>query len=202
MGYWRYENKKRDNQRLHLGSEISINLLRSVVPPDQLDFIRSRLALLLSTDLDPNRQFLWAQTTYSIALSETHKLRIVAGKYRLSSQHEKVPVTLINDFDGPVKVSLRFTPLNSRIKVADIKKITIAPKSTLQLSVPFTVIASGTAGCSGSIHQFARHACCRICSTLFEFVSYQSSGCLVHNRCGNPSLSRCNRAKYSQNQAK
>jgi hypothetical protein len=130
--------------RAYNSSRRSINLLRTVVPSDQLDLVRSRLALLLSTDIDSKNQYIFAQNAYTIVTAENHKLRIVPGKYRLSSQHEKIPITLINDFEEPVIVSLRLTPLNSRINVSNIEKITLAEKSKLQLSVPFTVIASGT----------------------------------------------------------
>lgn len=130
--------------RAYNSARKSISLLRTVVIPNQLDMVRSRLSLLLSTDTDSKHQFIFAQNAYTIAAHESHKLRIVTGKYRLSSQHEKVPVTLINDFESPVVISLRLTPLNSRIKARDIERITLAPKSKLQLSVSFTVIASGT----------------------------------------------------------
>ncbi|MBC7463067.1 MAG: hypothetical protein H7227_02265 [Actinobacteria bacterium] len=122
----------------------AISLLRTVVPVSELDALRSRLALLIASDITAEQQQFFSQNAdVSIAL-QNHKLRIFPGKYRLSSTHEKVPVTLVNDFSAPVKISLQLTALNSRIQVESMQAISIPAGAKLQLSVPVTVIASGT----------------------------------------------------------
>ena len=50
----------------------------------------------------------------------------------------------MNDFNVPLTVDLQLRPLNSRIQVSDIKGVTLDAKSKTQLSVPITVVASGT----------------------------------------------------------
>ena len=122
----------------------AISILRTVVPVDQLDEIRSRLALLLSSDITKEQQFFFSQNADVSIAQQSHKVRIIPGKYRLSSEHEKVPITLVNDFGAPVKVSLQLTPLNSRIQIDNLADISIPANSKLQLSIPVTVIASGT----------------------------------------------------------
>jgi hypothetical protein len=122
----------------------AISLLRTVVPVAELDSLRARLALLLSSDITKEQQLFFAQNANVSVALQNNKLRIIAGKYRLSSTNEKVPVTLVNDFGAPVKISLQLTALNSRVHVPSMQEISIRANSKLQLSVPVTVIASGT----------------------------------------------------------
>jgi hypothetical protein len=56
----------------------------------------------------------------------------------------KLPVTLINDFDTPTVVSLSLMPSNSRMAIADVKKIELEANSRQQLSIEVDVFAPGT----------------------------------------------------------
>lgn len=121
----------------------AIALLSTVVPAQQLDDLRSKLALLLSSGSTTNLQLYLAHNADLALAAANHKLRIVPGKYRLTSEHEKVPITLVNDFAEPVRITLQLTPLNSRIKVGGPETLSLAANSKTQLSVPFTVVAPG-----------------------------------------------------------
>lgn len=122
----------------------AIALLSTVVPAGQLDNLRSELAFLLSSGSTTKRQLYFAHNADMALAAANHKLRIVPGKYRLTSEHEKVPITLVNDFSSPLRVTLQLTPLNSRIKVGRPETVSLAANSKTQLSVPFTVIAPGS----------------------------------------------------------
>ncbi len=121
----------------------AIALLSTAVPPQQLDELRSKLALLLSSGSTTTLQLYLAHNADMAVAAANHKLRIVPGKYRLTSEHEKVPITLVNDFAEPVRITLQLTPLNSRIKVGRPVTLSLAANSKTQLSVPFTVVAPG-----------------------------------------------------------
>ena len=122
----------------------ALALMSTVVPPSELETLRPKLAYLLSTDLTPSHQLFFARNAYDALSIQTHKLRIVSGKYRLTSEKEQVPVTLINDFNARIKVNLLLTPLNSRIQIPTIKSQVLESKSKTQILVPVTVIAPGT----------------------------------------------------------
>jgi len=122
----------------------AIALLSTVVPAAELDDLRSKMAFLLSSGSTKEDQLFFAQNADAALQLTNHKLRIVPGKYRLTSEHEKVPITLVNDFAAPVTVWLQLTPLNSRIKVGARESVTLTANSKTQLSVPFTVIAPGS----------------------------------------------------------
>jgi len=133
-----------DTVRAYTLNRRALALMSTVVPPSELDTLRAKLAYLLATDLTPARQLFFARNAYDALANQTHKLRIVSGKYRLTSAKEKVPVTLVNDFGLPVSVNLQLTPLNSRIQVSDINNLVLDAKSKTQILVPVTVIAPGT----------------------------------------------------------
>ena len=122
----------------------AIKLLTTVVSPTEFDSLRSKLAFLLATDTTVKRRSLLRISADDAVAVQNHKLRIVEGKFRLTSEHEKVPITLVNDFGAIATLQLQLTPLNSRIHVNSIKNIKLLPRSKIQLSVPFTVIASGS----------------------------------------------------------
>lgn len=122
----------------------AIALLSTVVPAEQLDLLRSKLGILLATGMGAEEQHYFAANANEAIVNTRHKLRIVPGKYRLTSQHENVPITLVNDFASPVTVSLQLTPLNFRIHTVGDKHIILPPNSKTQISIPFTVIAPGS----------------------------------------------------------
>lgn len=137
-------NVPADTIRSYTLNRRAIALMSTVIPPAALDTLRSQLAYLLAPDLTQARQLFFARNAYDALTIQRHKLRIVSGKYRLTSEKEKVPVTLVNDFSIPIKVNLQLIPLNSRIQISDINSLVLDAKSKMQLLVPVTVIAPGT----------------------------------------------------------
>ncbi|HEX7404798.1 MAG TPA: DUF6049 family protein [Candidatus Nanopelagicaceae bacterium] len=133
-----------DTIRSYTSNRRALALMSTVVPASELDILRSKLAFLLATDSTSVRQIFFARNAYDALASQTHKLRIVSGKYRLTSEKGKLPLTLVNDFTLPISVNLQLTPLNSRVHISDIKRLVLDAKSTTQILVPVTVIAPGT----------------------------------------------------------
>ncbi len=122
----------------------TLAMLGTVVPAEELDLLRSKLAFLLSSDASKVQQLFFARNAGDALQFQQHRLRIVAGKYRLTSEHEKVPITLVNDFSSQITLQLQLTALNSRIHVENMNKVVLLPYSKVQISVPVTVIASGS----------------------------------------------------------
>jgi hypothetical protein len=58
----------------------------------------------------------------------TAKLRVIPGRYQLTSTTAKLPVTLVNSFDTPTVVNLSLIPLNSRITIENVNNITVSCK--------------------------------------------------------------------------
>jgi hypothetical protein len=122
----------------------ALALLTTVVPAKQLDDLRSKMAFLLASGSTSEAQLFFAHNADLALAAANYKLRIVPGKYRFTSEHEQVPITLVNDFSEPVRVTLQLTPLNSRIKAGRPETLSLAANSKTQLTIPFTVIAPGS----------------------------------------------------------
>lgn len=122
----------------------ALALLATVVPAQQLDDLRSKMAFLLSSGSTAQRQLFFANNADLAINAANHKLRIVPGKYRFTSARERVPITLVNEFAQSVKVTLQLTPLNSRIKAGGPETLSLAANSKTQIFIPFTVIAPGS----------------------------------------------------------
>ena len=130
--------------RAYLANRNALQLMRTLVPASQLNELRSKLAFLLTPGLSYTRQLLLAKQTSNAVNENTHKLRIVPGKYHLTSSKEKVPLTLVNDFPTPITVNLQLIPLNSRIQISDIHQVILEARSKTQILLPVSVIASGS----------------------------------------------------------
>ena len=122
----------------------ALSLLTTVVPEPQLDDLRSKLSYLLASGSTKDDQSYFAHNADMAIAAANHKLRILPGKYRLTSEHEKVPITVVNDYTAQITVTLQLTPLNSRIKTGGPETVSLSPNSKTQLSIPVTVIAPGS----------------------------------------------------------
>ena len=118
--------------------------LNKVVDAEEISTLRLRLGRILNPLLDSRDRAYFSYQGRDASTKVVKKLRIVPGRFQLTSDKVEVPLTLVNDFETSTVVSLSLIPMNSRVQVENVNDITIAPKSFIQISVPFTVIASGS----------------------------------------------------------
>lgn len=122
----------------------AVTTLSRVVDAQELTTLRLQLARLLNPDVDkPFRDRLLKSADKEV-YKATKKLKVVSGRYRLTSAEVKLPVTLVNNFTSPVVVSLELTPRNSRIQIPGISNVSIAANSKVQLALPANVLTPGT----------------------------------------------------------
>jgi hypothetical protein len=121
----------------------AISRLSTVVTAPELELFRARLAILLSPSINGSSAEIFAQSAIDGVIQQQNKLRVNPGKYALTSESGKVPLTLVNGFTTPVKINLIFRASNIRVIVDDIREITLEPQSRTQMAVPYTVITSG-----------------------------------------------------------
>lgn len=122
----------------------SLTALSRVVDAPELTTLRLQLARLLDPNIDKDFRDRMLKSADKEVANSLVKLRVVSGRYRLTSAEVKLPITLVNSFSTPVKVSLELLPRNSRIQIDGIEDISIAPNSKLQLALPANVITPGT----------------------------------------------------------
>ncbi len=121
----------------------SLTALSSIVSAPEVKAQRAKLAVLLSPSLDKKDREFFSYDAAEAVTKTLSRLRVSSGKYQIASETGKVPVTVTNDFDVPVKVAVSLTPLNSRVQVDSVSEFAIGANSRTQLSIPFTAIAPG-----------------------------------------------------------
>lgn len=132
-----YQGFYRNERSLLLG-------LNKVIADEEITQLRERLGITLNPLLGVEERAYFSYSARQAVSKVTAKLKIVSGRYQLTSETVKVPLTLVNKFDTATTVNLWLTPMNSRVQVQDVTNITIPPRSQIQIAVPFTVIASGS----------------------------------------------------------
>lgn len=143
-GYaWKRAKIDQDLREFFNTSREEFTLLSTVVNPKEVESDRARIAQLFSPLLTTKNRALLLKDFEAGQAKIIGKLRIVSGRYRITTANEKIPITLVNDFQVPVKVDLYFTPMNSRVTFPQYRLITLKATSKIQVSVPVGVIAAG-----------------------------------------------------------
>ena len=127
----------RDNRTLLLG-------LSKVIDTPEITDLRQRVGIVLNPLLSVEERAYFSYSARDAVDKVSGKLKVVSGRYQLTSATTKVPLTLVNKFETATTVNLSLIPMNSRVQVENVNNITIPPKSQIQISVPFEVIASGS----------------------------------------------------------
>jgi hypothetical protein len=118
--------------------------LSKIMRVDEIGDLRKNLGVLLNPELSVDDRAYLSYSARAAVAKVADKLKVVSGRYQLTSESVKVPLTLVNKFDTATTVNLSLIAMNSRIQVQNINEITLPPRSQIQISVPFTVIASGS----------------------------------------------------------
>ena len=71
------------------------------------------------------------------------KVKVLPGKYTLTSTNEKIPVTIVNEFAAPADVVLILHAENARIVIDTAKKLTLAKNSRKQVLIDAKAVANG-----------------------------------------------------------
>jgi len=105
-----------------------------------------RLAVgsILNQNFDPDLAKSFVRD-FQVAIERYKRsVRISEGKFTLTSEREKIPLTLINDFTNDITVVFQTFPSNSKIVVGKIDRVTIPADSKLFLTLPIQVLTSGS----------------------------------------------------------
>ncbi len=121
----------------------ALTRLSRVVDSYDLMMMRLRLSRLLSPSLDKDAREYFSYSAKAAVDAEVHKLRVNSGKYQVTTESAKLPVTIINQFPVAVVVNVAMVPMNSRVVVESFTGVTIPANSKKQLELKLDVIAPG-----------------------------------------------------------
>ena len=130
-------------RRAYTENRKALTKLSRVVADEELVLLRAGLSKLLSPQLDIGSREFYSYSADSAVDAMVNKLRISSGRYQLTTSNVKLPITVINEFDSDVTVSVLMMPNNSRVWVNSFDNITIPARSKKQLEMSVVVIAPG-----------------------------------------------------------
>ncbi|MDA3030522.1 MAG: DUF6049 family protein, partial [Actinomycetota bacterium] len=120
-----------------------IDLLSTLLEKKQLEENQLRLSQLLNPNLE-EKIFLDLLKDYEKSISVMrNKLNIKNTKFTVTNSKEKLPITIVNEFDQIVKLKLSSRAMNSKVSVAQIEEIELPGKSKKQVLLPIEVFAAG-----------------------------------------------------------
>ena len=140
---WKRAKISSDVREFLNSSREDLIALNTVVGLPEIESDRAKIAQLFNSQLTDSQRAALLTDFQSGEASVISKLKIVNGRYQITTANEKIPVTLVNDFDTSVKVDLLFTPLNNRVVFPEYRQISLNPKSKIQISIPIKSITSG-----------------------------------------------------------
>lgn len=99
---------------------------------------------LLNPEFQEERASSYARALQDELNNYKNSVRISKGRFTLTSQREKIPLTLINDFTNDIELDFEITASNSRVIPGKIERINILAGSKVSLTLPVEVLASGS----------------------------------------------------------
>ena len=128
------------------------------IDPTLIDTYRLDLVKVLNPSLTPTvREYLINDLTES-ASSQIQMIHLSTGKFTVTSSHQKLPITLTNNFPTPVSVVVHLDPTNARVSVPTSIPEKLPAKSKVQILLPIEVYSSGNSALNVSIEDVAGHS--------------------------------------------
>jgi hypothetical protein len=97
----------------------------------------------LHPDLKVSTRTILALDLFSAALEISEKIRLAPGRFTVTTTKQNLPITLVNDFTNPAKISLRVETINGKVIVGKVPDQVVSGKSKIQVMIPVEVITSG-----------------------------------------------------------
>lgn len=109
----------------------------------QNEILRSTLLLATTWRGRGFNAYLYAQRAKTSSEQILRQVRVLSGRYTLTSLHQKLPITIANDSAEPAVITLQLTPTTYRILEPKPVRLTLEAKSKTQVMVPIDAVTSG-----------------------------------------------------------
>lgn len=96
----------------------------------------------INSNFRTNKSTLITQLDRS-ASAYVNNLRILPGRYVLTGKEQSIPLTIVNGFDRPVRISVDLRPHAPRVVIRGTSTVEIPANGRTQLQVPVTSVAAG-----------------------------------------------------------
>ena len=121
----------------------TLNKIGTITTDSEVAEVALRSNALLNPELSPKKvQYLAILLNGTVDRLEK-KVKVLPGKYTLTSTNEEIPVTIVNNFSAPAEVVLILHAENARIVIDTAKKVKIGENSRKQVLITAKAIANG-----------------------------------------------------------
>ena len=121
----------------------TLNRIEAITSDGEVSEVALRSNALLNPQLSRKQvQYLAISLNGTVDRLEK-KVRVLPGKYTLTSTNEEIPVTIVNEFSAPAEVVLILHAENARIVIDTAKKVTLAENSRKQVLITAKAVANG-----------------------------------------------------------
>ena len=110
---------------------------------EEFEKFQGQSAAVLHPELQPNIRTSLALDLLSSSYAISKKIRLAPGRFTVTTTKQNLPITLVNDFPNPAKVSLKIETLNGKVLVGSVPDQVVGGKSKVQVMIPVEVVTSG-----------------------------------------------------------
>ena len=124
-------------------SQIALNIYSKYMDAQEIEKFQASSSAVFHPNLtNGQRTLLGLDLAANTQLLE-NKIRLAPGRFTITSTKQNLPITLINDFPNPAKVSLSIATSNGKVLVSSIADQLVNGKSKVQVMIPVEVVTSG-----------------------------------------------------------
>ncbi len=124
-------------------SQIVLKLNSQYMSLEEIEKFQSQSASILHPDLKVGHRTMLGLDLASSTEKLANKIRLAPGRFTITSTKQNLPITLINDFPNPAKVSLEIGTLNGKVLVESVPTQIVNGNSKIQVMIPVEVVTSG-----------------------------------------------------------
>jgi hypothetical protein len=120
---------------------LSIN--SAYMTQDEIEKFQGQSAGVLHSELKTSIRTALALDLISSSYAISEKIRLAPGRFTVTTTKQNLPITLVNDFPNPAKISIRIGTLNGKVLVESVPDQIVNGKSKIQVMIPVEVVTSG-----------------------------------------------------------
>ena len=124
-------------------SQIILKINSEYMAADEIEKFQAQSASVLHPNLTKDQRSLLSFDLITSSQLVSTKIRLAPGRFTVTSAKQKLPITLINDFPNPAKLSVKVEASNGKVLVDSVPQILINGHSKVQIMIPVEVVTSG-----------------------------------------------------------
>lgn len=122
----------------------NLQIVARYLTSSELDNLRLHSAAILTPYITKSHRDYLEINLNAQSFALLHSVSVVPGRFTITASQQKLPITVINNFNSAAQIRLRVSSLNGRVRIGNLPLISLAAKSKTQILVPVEVLTSGS----------------------------------------------------------